>query len=326
MSRPLRIEYPGAWYHVMNRGRRGEDIFSGREDYHLFIALLQETSAMFDIKISAYCLMSNHYHLLVQTPAANLSRSMRHINGVYTQRYNRRKNIDGQLFRGRYKCVLVEEDSHLLEILRYIHRNPVRANLCTSVGDYPWSSHHGYLSGAKKWQWLHKEFLLGMFSKKQSQAIRQYREFVQDDDSEEITGFFEKKNLASFFGSQDFVEWIKGKFHPLKRHVEVPLSKQLAPTIAQIKRVVCLSYKVKEQTLDQSRRGQANEPRNVAIYLARKRCGLRLDEIGREFGLEKYSSVSSIVTRTEKQLSRDKQMRNRIGEISEEIAKSQAKI
>jgi REP-associated tyrosine transposase len=326
MSRPLRIEYPGAWYHVMNRGRRGEDIFSDREDYQLFIALLQETSAMFDIKISAYCLMSNQYHLLVQTPAANLSRSMRHINGVYTQRYNRRKNIDGQLFRGRYKCVLVEEDSHLLEILRYIHRNPLRANMCASVGNYPWSSHQGYLSGAKKWRWLHKEFPLEMFSQKQSQAIRQYGKFVQDEDSDEITGFFTKKNPALFFGSQDFIERIKARFHPLKRHAEVPLSKQLAPTIAEIKRMVCLSYKVKEQTLDQSRRGQVNEPRNAAIYLARKRCGLRLDEIGREFGLEKYSSVSSIVTRTEKQLSRDKQMRNRIGKISEEIAKSQAKI
>ena len=326
MSRPLRIEYPGAWYHVMNRGRRGEDIFSDREDYQVFIALLQETSAMFDIKISAYCLMSNHYHLLVQTPAANLSRSMRHINGVYTQRYNRRKHIDGQLFRGRYKCVLVEEDSHLLEILRYIHRNPLRANMCKSVGDYPWSSHQGYLSGAKKWQWLHKEFLLRMFSKQPRQAKMQYGKFVQDEDFDEVTGFFEKKNLASFFGSQDFIERIKAKFHPLKRHVEVPLSKQLEPTISEIKRMVCLSYKVKEQTLDQSRRGQVNEPRNVAIYLARKRCGLRLDEIGREFGLEKYSSVSSIVTRTEKLVSRDKQMRNRIGKISKEIAKSQAKI
>jgi len=326
MSRPLRIEYSGAWYHVMNRGRRGEDIFSDSGDYQLFIALLQETSAMFNIKISAYCLMPNQYHLLVQTPAANLSRSMRHINGVYTQRYNRRKNIDGQLFRGRYKCVLVEEDSHLLEILRYIHRNPLRENMCTSVGDYPWSSNQGYLSGAKKWQWLHKEFLLGMFSKRQSLAKVQYKKFVQDEDSDEVTGFFEKKNLASFFGGQDFIIRIKAKFHPLKRHAEVPLSKQLAPTIAQIKKMVCLSYKVKEQTLGQSRRGQVNEPRNVAIYLARKRCGLRLDEIGREFGLEKYSSVSSIVTRTEKQLSRDKQMRNRIGKISDEIEMHQAKI
>jgi REP element-mobilizing transposase RayT len=156
MSRPLRIQYPDAWYHVMNRGRRGENVFADNADYKTFLALLQETSEMFDLRVSAFCLMSNHYHILVQTPAANLARAMRHVNGVYTQRFNRRWNIDGQLFRGRYKSVLVEEDSHLLELLRYIHRNPVRADMCVNVGDYPWSSHKGYLSSATRWDWLHK--------------------------------------------------------------------------------------------------------------------------------------------------------------------------
>ena len=110
--------------------------------------------------------MPNHYHLLIHTPDGNLSRAMRHINDVYTQRYNRRKKIDGQLFRGRYKSILVEADSHLLELLRYIHRNPVRANMCQTVEDYPWSSHAGYLSSAKKWDWLFKQFLLAMFASK----------------------------------------------------------------------------------------------------------------------------------------------------------------
>ena len=156
MVRPLRIEYPGAWYHVMNRGRRGENVFADRDDYVTFIALLQETSEMFDFQVSAFCLMSNHYHILVQTPSGNLSRAMRHVNGVYTQRYNRRHDTDGQLFRGRYKSVLVQEDSHLLELLRYIHRNPVRAQMCNGASDYLWSSHHGYLISTKKWEWLHK--------------------------------------------------------------------------------------------------------------------------------------------------------------------------
>ena len=108
MSRPLRIEYPGAWYHVMNRGRRSEKIFFVDADRQAFIQVLQEASELWNIRISAYCLMSNHYHLLVQTPDGNLSRAMRHINGVYTQRFNRRHKKEGQLFRGRYKGVLVE--------------------------------------------------------------------------------------------------------------------------------------------------------------------------------------------------------------------------
>lgn len=228
MAKPLRIEYPGTWYHVMNRGRRGEDVFADSNDYEGFIALLQETSKMFDLRVSAFCLMSNHYHLL-QTPSGNLSRAMRHVNGVYTQRYNRRRNIDGQLFRSRYKSVLVQEDSHLLELLRYIHRNPVTAHMCNAVGDYPWSSHQEYISAAKK-----KE--------------------------------------------------------------EIPQSKGLEPTIVEIKQAVCQCYKIREKELEQSNRGKINELRNAAVYLARKRSGLRLEEIGREFGIKKYSSVSSIVS------------------------------
>ncbi len=326
MTRPLRIEYPGAWYHVMNRGRRGEQVFADSKDYEMFIALLQDTSEMFDIRISAFCLMSNHYHILVQTPAGNLSRAMRHINGVYTQQYNRRQKMDGQLFRGRYKSVLVEEDSHLLELLRYIHRNPVRAHICSTIDEYPWSSHSGYFSSAKKWDWLHKKILLGMFAKERHKARKQYNTFVRDVDSTDVTNFFSKKNLASFFGSESFIEWIKTTYHQLQDHVEMPQSRHLAPSIADIKRIVSQCYEVHEETLEQSKRGRENEPRNVAVYIARKKSGLRLDEIGKEFGLEKYSSVSSIVTRTAKQLSRSKQLQNRIDRICQEFTKSQAKI
>jgi len=106
MSRPLRIQYPDAWYHVMNRGRRGEEIFTGKNDYNTFIELLKELVEDYNVKIAAYCLMTNHYHLLVQTPGANISRSMRHLNGVYTQRFNKTHLCDGQLFRGRYKSII----------------------------------------------------------------------------------------------------------------------------------------------------------------------------------------------------------------------------
>ena len=325
MARPLRIEYPDAWYHVMNRGRRGENIFSDKKDYEIFVALLQESSELFDIRVAAYCLMSNHYHLLVQTPSGNLSRAMRHVNGVYTQRYNRRNKIDGQLFRGRYKSVLVEADSHLLELLRYIHRNPVRAKLCKTVDDYTWSSHHGYVSGAKKWGWLAKQFLLGMFSDKSNDAKREYGKFVQGEDSSEVLEFFGKKNLASVFGSGDFVQWVKGKYYELKNHSEVPQSRQLAPTIAEIKEAVSQSYGIEEMALEQTKRGQVNEPRNLAIFLSRKISGLRLDEICKEFGLGSYSSVSSVVIRTERLLSQGKQLRKRVDKIKENLAKGQAK-
>lgn len=320
MSRPLRIEYPNAWYHVMNRGRRGGDVFADEEDYEIFLALLRESAGLFDLHVAAYCLMPNHYHLLIQTPLGNLSRAMRHINGVYTQRYNRRKEIDGQLFRGRYKSVLVQDDSHLLELLRYIHRNPVRAGICGQVADYAWSSHKGYLSRARKWDWLFKQFLLGMFATKKA-----YNRFVLGEDSLEITKFYSKKNLPSIFGSADFSNWVKEKYYELKKHSEVPQSRQLAPTIPEIKAAVCRKFGVEEEVLAQTQRGQVNEPRNLAILLCRKLSGLKLTEICMEFGLGSYSSVSSVVIRTESLLEQSKQLRRLLDIIMADIRKGQIK-
>ncbi len=135
MSRPLRIEYPGAWYHIMNRGRRGSDIFEEEEERKIFLILLKESTKLWNVHISAYCLMNNHYHILAKTPQANLSRIMRHLNGVYTQRFNRFHGYDGQLFRGRFKSILIEDDNYLLELVRYIHRNPLRARVIDNLAN-----------------------------------------------------------------------------------------------------------------------------------------------------------------------------------------------
>ena len=265
MARPLRIEYPNAWYHIMNRGRHGEDIFADQKDYDGFLAILQECSDMFSVRIAAYCLMSNHYHLLLQTPFGNLSRVMRHVNGVYTQRYNRHHKIDGQLFRGRYKSVLVEEDTYLLELLRYIHRNPVKAGICQAVGDYCWSSHSGYLSTAKKWDWLHKQALLDLFSTNPGAAKKQYLDFVNKEDSVAITEFFDQKNLPSLLGSQEFIEWVKAKYYQLKKHHEIPQSQQLAPTIAEIKQAVIQTYAIEEQDLSNRNEGSSTS-RAISLF------------------------------------------------------------
>ena len=125
MPRPTRVQYPDAFYHVMNRGRGRQAIFHDEAYFRAFLDTLAESHERFDAIIHTYCLMTNHYHLLVQTPRANLDRIMRHINGIYTQRYNRLRKTDGPLFRGRYKAILVDADAYLLQLSRYIHRNPV---------------------------------------------------------------------------------------------------------------------------------------------------------------------------------------------------------
>ncbi len=310
----------------MNRGRRREVVFSEERDYLAFIDLLKEAVDMWRVKIGAYCLMPNHYHLLIQTPEANLSRCMRHINGVYTQSFNRYHECDGQLFRGRYKSILVDGDSYLLELVRYIHRNPLRAGLVEKLEQYPWSSHKAFLSYAKKWNWLHKEFFLSILSVDKAKRRTAYRDFVSQEDSEEIGQFFSRKNLPSILGSKSFIEWVKEKYYQLKFNEEIPQSRALAPGTEKIKDVVCNTYHVDRQDLLVSRRGIANEPRNVAVYLTRRFTGETLERIGREFNIKKYSSASTVIERIKVQLSEDKKLRTRIKKIERRLMVSQEQI
>jgi len=323
MSRPLRIQYPGAWYHVMNRGRRGEKVFESKEDCDAFIALLKDIVDDYNVKIAAYCLMPNHYHLLIQTPEGNISRSMRHVNGVYTQRYNRTHHCDGQLFRGRYKCILVDGDSYLLELIRYIHRNPIEAGMVENLDKYAWSSHKGYFSGAKKWDWLHKNYVLAIFSKNKAESIRRYKQFVSKETLEEINQIFARRNLPAIIGQESFVDRIKEKFFLSKTHEEIPTSKTLAPAVDRIVEEVCKYYDVDTTDLLLSRRGCYNEPRNVAIHLIRHlRCDT-LKDVGGFFGIDKNSTISSVDRRLKREMLKDKQIKKNVEALKGRFSKGQ---
>jgi putative transposase len=323
MTRPLRIQYPDAWYHVMNRGRRGENVFETKADYWSFIELLEELNEIFNVKVAAYCLMSNHYHLLVQTPEANLARSMRHLDGVYTQRYNKRHGFDGQLFRGRYKSILIESDSYALELVRYIHRNPLEAGLVENLQKYQWSTHKIYLSSADKWKWLHKDYILKLFSKSKPESIRLYKQFVLKETPEHINKIFSRKNLPAIIGTKPFVDRIKEKFFNMKDFEDVPATRRLAPDISKIKFAVCKAYNIEEAELYVTKRGYFNEPRNVATYLIRRLRNDTLKRVGEQFGIEKYSTVSSIVERVKHEMNTDKGFENRVQALYEKIIKSQ---
>jgi REP element-mobilizing transposase RayT len=303
----------------MNRGRRGEEIFSRSGDYEIFIELLKEAADLWDVRISAYCLMPNHYHLLIQTPQGNISRCMRHINGVYTQRYNRLHKCDGQLFRGRYKSILVEQDSYLLELVRYIHRNPLRAGLIDNISQYAWSSHNGYLSRTKKREWLHKDFILAMLSSDKRKSKQAYLNFMAKDDSEEMLELFEKKKLPSLLGSENFITWAKETFFHRKKHHQIPDSLELAPELSEINKAVCRFYNIDEKEILKARRGALNEPRNVAIYLCRVLRRDSLLTISESFNMAGYSSAGSAIERVMKKLANDKKLKKRIDEIKQSI-------
>lgn len=323
MSRPLRIKYPNAWYHILNRGRRKEPIFIDKKDYYRFIDLLKNTSEQWNLRIAAYCLMPNHYHLLVQTPDANISRCMRHIDGVYTQRFNRHHKCDGPLFRGRYKSILVDADSYLLQLVRYIHYNPLKAGLTDRIDRYLWSSHRGYLSKAEKWNWLNKDFVFSMLSKNKGDRLKNYRQFISMEEENDISKVLDKKKWPAMLGSVDFITKVKEKFFSEKINDEVPQSRELAPDPYQIQKIVCEYYRIDKEELFSSRRGISNEPRNIAIYLTRRLRGDSLKQIGAHFQLKKYSSVSSIIERMNEAIVKDQKLRNRIGKLVTVLSKSQ---
>lgn len=321
MARPLRIEYPDAWYHVMNRGRRGEDIFTDDQDYIMFTELLRETSEMWNVRIAAYCLMSNHYHMLVQTPDANISRGMRHLNGVYTQRYNSRHRCDGQLFRGRYKSILIDTDSYLLQAVRYIHRNPLRAGLAERLDAYKWSSHKGYLSIAKRWDWLHKKYILSLLSRNRKDWLRSYQKWVSVAEEDAVSKKVSSAKWPVCIGPQAFIDRIKEKYGSEKINKEIPSSRELLPDTKRIIEEICRAYGVKDSGIFKGRRGERNDARNAAIYLTRK---LRMDtfkEIGEQYGIDNDRTVRSVFERMRKRLTEDKALSQKMELLKDSITK-----
>ncbi len=179
MSRPLRLEFPDALYHITSRGDRREDIYEDDPDRETFLTVFESVVSRFNWRCYAYCLMGNHYHLLVQTPDGNLSKGMRQLNGVYTQAYNRRHHKTGHLFQGRYKAILVDKDAYLLELSRYIVLNPVKANMVKQVDAWHWSSYRSMTGRVSSPEWLSGDYLLAQFDRNRNRAIKQYKSFVK---------------------------------------------------------------------------------------------------------------------------------------------------
>jgi REP element-mobilizing transposase RayT len=178
MSRPLRIEYAGAVYHVTSRGNEKKPVFKDDADRLNFLNTLQHANKRYNWICHAYCLMTNHYHLLIETPDGNLSIGMRQINSVYTQLFNKRHGRTGHLFQGRYKTILIQKDSHLLEVCRYVVLNPVRAKKVEQPEDWPWSSYLATGGKTKPHPCLTSDWVLGQFSGRRGKAEREYRKFV----------------------------------------------------------------------------------------------------------------------------------------------------
>lgn len=278
MARPLRVEFPGALYHVTSRGNAGQEVFLDDGDRLNFLDILAEVVERYRFICYAYCLMGNHYHLLLETPEANLSRGMRQLNGVYTQRFNRRHKRSGHLFQGRYKAILVEKDAYLLEVARYIVLNPVRAGLVRSPGRWRWSSYRATAGLEEPPQFLKVEWLLSQFDLRPERARRAYRRFVAQ--GKRITIWDELKG-GVILGREKFVEELKPVLEGKRSLVEIPRKERL----------------VHRPKLEELFAGvRKKDERDERIYRAVVKYGYKLREVGEYLGLH-YSTVSRIVSR-----------------------------
>ncbi len=286
MARPLRIEYPGAVYHVMNRGIAGQSVFRDPTDYELFLQVLGDTHTLWGVEVFAYCLMGNHYHLCLRTPTANLGRVMRHLNGLYTQRFNRAHRRDGPLFRGRYKAIVVEREPYLASVIRYIHLNPIQAKLVKTPESYSWSSHAQYLSPRSAPSWLCVREVLDSIG-----PPRVFHEFVLSGNEAALEAFYAVGRQLPVLGTEKFGTWVRKKVRPLSREHPRYERVKVRPSVRQVLQGVATVFQVKVATLKTSRRGAANDARKVAMYLVKRLCDLTLPETAREFGVLSYGAV-----------------------------------
>jgi REP element-mobilizing transposase RayT len=279
MSRPLRLEFPGALYHVTARGNAQGDIFLNDGDRALLLACLSETVKRFGWLCHAYCLMDNHYHLLIETPDGNLSQGMRQLNGVYTQRFNRQHQRVGHLLQGRYKAILVERDSYLLELCRYVVLNPIRARMVKHIERYPWSSYPASMGMTACPGWLSTDWLLGHFDQRRSVARKHYAEFVAQGIG--LASPWAAVQGQVLLGAETFAEKMRPLLEGKKELTEIPRSQRLLhrPSLKKLFTKDVPGDKVM---------------RDKAIRQAYGECGYSMAAIAKHAEVH-YSTVSKII-------------------------------
>ena len=278
MARPLRIEYDGALYHVTSRGNERKRIFQDDTDRELFLNTLSQVNERFHWICHAYCLMGNHYHLVIETPDGNLSKGMRQLNGVYTQAFNRRHHRVGHLFQGRFKGILVQKESHYLEVCRYVVLNPVRAKAVKQPREWPWSSYRATGGLARVPRCLTVDEILSHFGQRRGPAQRKYREYV----GEGIAGASIWENLAaqSLLGLEGFAEALRGHVTGKETIREIPKGQRLIGR-ASLKKL-----------FDEAGKGKAKRDR--LISQAVNQHGYSQMEVARHLKLH-YSTVSRLI-------------------------------
>jgi putative transposase len=313
MARALRIEYPGAFYHVTCRGNWRGKVFLSNEDRQRFLMILEESLEIYQVILNAYILMDNHFHLLVQTRRANLSEFMRRFNVSYTGWFNYRHDRCGHLYQGRYKAFLIDADNYLLEVSRYLHLNTVRSGTLRSldyqtrwqhVKKYQWSSLAGYISKNRAIDLIEYDMILEMVG-----GRRKYQSFISDGLKHDITNPFEKVHNQVILGDDDFVTRIKSKYaagslreQPSYRNLVIEL---IEPGIL----IDCVCEILGIGMQDLQKRYSNSDARGILSELLHRYSGLNQAEIGELLGGIDYTAVSKLRVRLRWRMLQDKQVR-----------------
>ena len=316
MARASRIEYPGAFYHVMNRGNTGMAIFRSERDREKFLEYVGRAVTRYDIKVHTYCLISTHYHFLIEMPQANLSQAVKWINVAFSVYFNRKQRRVGHLFQGRFKAVLVEADEYLKQLSRYIHLNPVRAKMVEHCKDYPWSSYRALGGYVESTEWLETDWLL---SHSEETALRKNGTHLTRSDagianpSDEVVG-------GVVLGGVDFVNWVKRSFlNKESNRRAIPQLKRLTPrpTSDAITQVVCDEFGCEREIILQKGK-KKNLARDVVIYLCRELTGETGVALGRRFDIC-GAAIAIRHNQIANQLPADGKLKRRIDRIRKQI-------
>ncbi len=309
MSRPLRIEYPGAFYHVTSRGNERKMVFQSTRDREKYLTYLESAHHRYGAIIHVYCLMGNHYHLLLETSRGNLSKVVHHINGAYTTYFNIKRGRSGHLFQGRFKGILVEKDAYCRELSRYIHLNPVRAGMVKSPLEYPWSSYRYFIGRDKKPEWLTTELVLGDFGGEGRKGFKRYREYVERGETKELESPFKRVIASTFLGSEEFINNIRMEYLEKKKidKRNIPAIKKVlkGPSLEDIEKAV-VKVLGRDHTVY----------KKMCIYLSHQYSGKRLDEIGAYFGM-RGSAISQLSRRFKETIKGNKELGRILGKIKE---------
>jgi REP element-mobilizing transposase RayT len=316
MARSLRIEYPGAFYHVIQRGIERRDIFSLDTDREKFFAYLNASFLAYKTIVHAYVLMNNHYHLILETPEANLSKAMHYINTGYAAYYNAKHKRAGHLYQGRFKAIIVDKDEYLHYLSCYIHLNPVRAGIVKYPRGYRYSSYSYFISDDKSPQWLNTGLMLSMFDSKTAKAKMLYKQFVADNAGKEKEII--KNNIKNGFvlGGDEFFELIKAKISAAKNDPEIPVLRDVkskeGPSLEHIRYAV-------EKLITHDKR----LARSISIYFSRQYTQKTNNEIAAFYGKIGYTGVSQAYRRIGERREKNRNFDKLIATLDSKIDKGE---